>query len=150
MLVQVEQWTTLGGAIYNEGSGEPDMLDRGIKHKLWERWGALRTVECLQGHRVQWHRLCTVQVQAAPFTETTVEPSIFKTCFSASLILPKALAAWLVILKWRLKQRRERECFLVLLQVAKHCQQIQGLSGLRFSFFFFFAIYNIMDGPGAY
>ena len=66
-----------------------------------------------------------------------MEPSIFKTCFSASLILPKALAAWLVILKWRLKQRRERECFLVLLQVAKHCQQIQGLSGLRFSFFFF-------------
>lgn len=114
------------------------MLDRGIKHKLSERWGALRTVECLQGHRVQWHRLRTVQVQAAPFTETTVELSILKTCFSASLISPKALAAWLGISKMEVETEKgegEFPCF------ATGCQALSAdprAQWLKVFFFFFF------------
>ena len=114
------------------------MLDRGIKHKLSERGGALRTVECLQGRHVPWYRLCTVQVQTAPFTETTVEPSISKTCFSASLISPKALAAWLGISKVEAETEKGEGEFP---HFATGCQALSAdprAQWLKVFFFFFF------------
>lgn len=109
--------------------------------------GALRTIECLQGHHVQWHRLGTVHVRQLYLLKI----SIFKTCFSAPLISLRALAARSGVSKVEAetgKGEGELPCF------ATGCQALPAdprAQWLKFLFFVFvFAFYNIMDGPGGY
>ena len=88
--------------------------------------------------------------QAAPFTETTVGPSIFKTCFSAPLISLRALAARSGVSKVEAetgKGEGELPCFVTGCQALPADPRAQWL---KVFIFYFFAFYNIMDGPGGY